>query len=594
MHTTGSRPLGPQGAEKAQGAQGRDVAFHVAHFLHRRGIRRVFGLQGGHIQPIWDQVARIGITVVDVRDERAAVHMAQGHAELTGELGVVMVTAGPAVTNTVTGVANAHISRTPVLVLGGCPPRPQMNMGPLQDVPQVEIMRPLTRQARTVRVADQVLRELDEAVARAFGDAGEPGPVYLEFPTDVLRERVPPTLLLEEHLAGTRRGLPLPNIQDLDAAARVIAGARRPVVVTGRGARRCLAALERFLAASGALYLETQETKGLLPEGGSAHAGAARGRAMAEADLVVTVGRKLDYQLGYGSPAAWPHARFLRISDTAAELVDNRRGEVEVLADPAATLEELAARVGGIQTARDAAWLDQMRAEHARRVATARARLGQAPAGGDGHMHPERIFAAIQDLGLQDPVLVADGGDILSFARVGFPPGQYLDSGAFGCLGVGVPYGIAAALAFPDRPVLCVVGDGAFGFNAIEVDTAVRHRAKAVFVVANNAAWNIERYDQLVNYGLVAGTELGSADYAAVAQALGAHGERVEDPADLLPALRRAVAAAPAVVDVVVTRDAVSSDTTKGLSIVPDYQALTPWNEAELRRRQPQEPTPAP
>ena len=567
------------------------MAEHVARFLHARGVRRFFGLQGGHIQPIWDHAARLGIKVVDVRDERAAVHMAQAHAELTGELGVAMVTAGPGVTNTVTAVANAHISRTPVLLIGGCPPRPQINMGPLQDVAHVDVMRPLTRQARTARVGDQVIRELDEAVARAFGDVGEPGPVYIEIPTDVLRERPAPGLVLERHLTGTQRGAPLPNGVDLEAAVDLIRTAQRPVVVTGRGARRCASALEALLKSTEALHLETQESRGVLPEDNPAQAGAVRGRVMAEADLVITVGRKLDYQLGYGSPAAWPHAQFIRISDTAAELVDNRRGEVEILADPAATLEALAHQCDA--AGRDRAWLEQMRAENVRRRTKAREGFAVAPPGSDGAMHPDRIFHALHELQLTDPIVIADGGDILSFARIGLPHGAYLDSGAFGCLGVGVPYGIAAALDHPDRPVLAVIGDGAFGFNAIEVDTAVRHGAKAVFIVANNAAWNIERYDQETNYGLVVGTELGSADYAAMARGLGAHGERIEDPEELLPALRRAFAAAPAVLDVVVTRDAVSSDATKGLGYVPDFQALTPWNDAEVRRRTPS-PTDSP
>ena len=168
----------------------------VARFLVARGVDRVFGLQGGHIQPIWDHLGRLGIRIVDVRHECAAVHMAQAHAELTGGLGVAMVTAGPGVTNTVTGMANASLARMPVLLIGGCTSRPQANMGPLQDIPHVDILRPVTRYSRTARVADQVVRELDEAVARALGDLGEPGPAYIEIPTDVLRAHVPENLVL--------------------------------------------------------------------------------------------------------------------------------------------------------------------------------------------------------------------------------------------------------------------------------------------------------------------------------------------------------------------------------------------------------------
>src|SRR6478735_9464527 len=179
-------------------ADQQSCAAWIARFLKARGIDRIFGLQGGHIQPIWDHVARQGIRIIDVRDEGAAVHMAHAHAELTGQFGVAMVTAGPGITNVVTAIANASLARAPVLIIGGCPPRPQVNMGPLQDIPHVDILRPVTRTSRTLRVADQVIRELDEAVARATGDLGEPGPVFVEIPTDVLRVPVPDALVLDE------------------------------------------------------------------------------------------------------------------------------------------------------------------------------------------------------------------------------------------------------------------------------------------------------------------------------------------------------------------------------------------------------------
>jgi len=195
---------------------------------------------------------------------------------------------------------------------------------------------------------------------------------------------------------------------------------------------------------------------------------------------------------------------------------------------------------------------------------------------------------AIAKVAAPDYIAVADGGDLLSFARVGLKAQTYLDAGAFGCLGVGTPYAVAAALAFPGRQVICVTGDGAFGINAMEIDTAVRHGARAVFIVSNNAAWNIERYDQEVNYGgRVVGTTLRHSDYAAMARALGAHGERVESAADLPAALERALANAPALIDVVTSQSAVSSDAKKGLGFVPDYQPLEAWNDPELRRRLP-------
>ena len=555
----------------------------IAQFLRARGVDRIFGLQGGHIQPIWDYVARVGIRIIDVRDEGAAVHMAHAHAELTGQLGVVMVTAGPGVTNTVTGMANASLARMPVLLIGGCTSRPQANMGPLQDIPHVDILRPVCRQSRTLRIADQVIRELDEAVSRAFGDLGEPGPVYVEIPTDVLRTTVLPQLVLDEWM----RPKPVRRIQPDPAAIAeavdALWSAERPLVMTGRGARGASAELVRLLDACSAVYLDTQESRGLVPAEHPSVVGAMRAAAMAEADTVLVIGRKLDYQMGYGSPAVFPNARFLRLADTAGELVDNRRGEPELLATPLLALAAIVEAAGNRGPATDRQWTESLRRRHTERMSGG---SKAAAVGEDGKIHPGAIFDAIKQVADKDFIAIADGGDLLSFARVGLEAQTYMDAGAFGCLGVGVPYAVAAALAFPGRQVISINGDGAFGINAMEIDTAVRHGAKAVFIVSNNAAWNIERFDQESNYGgRVVGTVLRHSDYAAMAVALGAHGERVEKPEDLARALRRALDNAPALVDVVTSQTAVSSDARKGLGFVPDYQALTAWDDAERKRR---------
>jgi len=565
----------------------RTTAEWVVEFLVAKGVDRVYGLQGGHIQPIWDHLARRGVRIVDVRDEGAAVHMAHCHAVLTGQVGVALATAGPGVTNCVTAMANAQLERVPVLLIGGCAPVPQDDLGPLQGIDHVAIMKPITRSARTLRVADNLLRDLDKAWSTAMGDGNAPGPVYVELPTDVLRQRVPAGVVLDEHLAtrATRR-IP-PEEAAVATAAAMIARSTRPLVLTGRGALGASSALQRFLDASGAVYLDTQESRGLVPASHPAFVGAVRARAMRDADLVIAVGRKLDYQVAYGSPAAFPNARWIRIGDNAEELRENRRGAVELFADAGIALNALSEAMPTAK-ARDAAWCESLRAEHVRRAASHAASLEQAPAGNDGHMHPNRIFAALRKVLRPDAITIADGGDILSFARLGLEaPQTYLDPGAFGCLGVGTPFAVAASLLHPDRQVIAISGDGAFGINAMEIDSAKRHGAKPVFIIANNAAWNIERLDQQMNYGgRVVGTCLAWSHYAAMARAFGLHAERVTDPARLEGALKDAFANAPALLDVVVTQDALSSDAGKGLGWVPDYQALTAWDEAERARRE--------
>jgi acetolactate synthase-1/2/3 large subunit len=558
----------------------------IARFLRARGVQRVFGLCGGHIMPIWMRIDSEGIRIVDVRDERAAVYMAHAHAELTGSLGVAVVTAGPGVTNAMTGIANAHVARAPVLVLSGVPPRAQENRGALQDMNHVEFVRPLTRYARTVREPALVLQELDEAVSRASGQGGEPGPVYLDFPVDTLRAEVPRALQLAEHFAPKPNPRIFPDPAEIDKAVELLWSARHPLVITGRGARGSGPTLVQLLDRLGAAYLDTGESRGLVPDDHPSVVAAMRGTVMGQADVVLSVGRRLDFQLAYGSPAVYGDARFVRIADAPSELRDNRRGAVEILATPALALEAILKAAGNRSPATDGAWLTSLQAKHAERTEKLLASMRDAPPGGDGRMHPNRLLAALRDALPSDAIIVADGGDFLSFARVGMPATTYLDPGSLGCIGIGTPFGIATSLAFPDRVVAVLTGDGSFGFNAMEIDTAARHGAKVLIVVANNGGWAIEVRDQKETHGKVVGTELQYADHAAMARAFGLHGERVERVEDLAGAIARALANRPALLDVVVTPEAASSDARSGLAWVPDLQAIAAWDAAEAEWRQ--------
>jgi acetolactate synthase I/II/III large subunit len=557
----------------------------IARFLRARGVDRIFALCGGHIMPIWIRADAEGIAIVDVRDERAAVYMAHAYGELTGGLGVALVTAGPGVTNAMTGIANAYVARAAVLVLSGVPPRPQENRGALQDLVHTDLVRSITRYARTVREPALVLQELDEAVARALGEGGDPGPVYLDFPTDTLRADFPRALQLTEHFRPKPRPLSLPDPASAVTAAELLWSARRPLVISGRGARGAGRELRTLLDRLGAPYLDTGESRGLVPDGHPSVVAAVRGAVMGEADVVLTVGRRLDFQLGYGSPAVFGQARFVRIAEAPSELRDNRRGAVELLASPAAALRAIIEAAGDRAPATDRQWARGMRARHEDRAEKQRAAMREAPPGRDGRIHPNQLLACLADRIGPDAVVIADGGDFLAFARVGMPAAAYLDPGPLGCIGVGAPFGIAASLARPDRTVVVLTGDGAFGFNAMEVDTAVRHRAPVLIVVANNGAWQIEVHDQTETHGRVVGTRLQFADYAAMARAFGMHAERVERGEDLSGAIDRALLQRPALLDVVVTPEAVSSDGKAGLAWVPDLQPIAAWDEAERRWR---------
>ena len=561
------------------------VAGCIARVLKARGIERVFALCGGHIMPIWMRLDAEGIRIIDVRDERAAVHMAQAQAELTGGLGVALVTAGPGVTNAMTGIANAHVARAPVLVLSGTAPRPQENRGGLQDVDHTQLLRSITRYARTVREPALALAELDEAIARAFGDCGEPGPAYLDFPTDTLRSSVPKALQMPEHFEPKPRTETLPDPVAVERAVDVLWSGKRVLVISGRGARGAGSELVQLLDKLQGVYLDTGESRGLVPDSHTSVVAAMRGVVMSDADVVLTVGRRLDFQLAFGSPAIFGQAKFVRIGDVPGELRDNRRGAVEICASPAATLRAIVTAAGNRPSSVDRDWAGKLRAGHVERAGKLRRTMAASPEGKDGRLHPNKVLAAIQDRLDPSAIVINDGGDFLAFGRVGLSTQTMLDPGPFGCIGVGVPYGIAASLAFPDRHVVVATGDGAFGFNAIEIDTAVRHKAPVVIVIANNGAWQIEVHDQTVTHGKVVGTKLQFSDHAAMARAFGMYGERVEKPEELGPALDRAFANRPALLDVVVTPEAISSDGKTGLAWVPDLQPLAAWDEAERKWR---------
>ena len=419
----------------------------IARFLAERGVDRVFSLCGGHILPIWDHVHKLGIRMIDVRDERAAVHMAHAHRELTGRPGVATVTAGPGLTNAVTGIANAHVARVPILVISGTPPRPQENMGALQGISHTDIVRSITRYARTVSQAGHVLRELDEALAAAEGHCGEPGPAFIDFPTDMLREEIPESLVEHGRMAARVNPAVIPSPGSVESAAQMLCSAGRLLVISGRGAKGSGETLERFLDRMNCVYIDTGESRGIVPQDHPSFMPAVRGKAMAEADVVLTVGRSLDFQLGYGSPAVFPNARFVRIGTAADELRGNRRADVEVFGSPAYALDALM-DASDKPPETDTAWVEDMRAQDRKRREDLQRKLTETPPGKDGLMHPYRMLGCIRDCLESDAVIVADGGDILSFARIALSSSDYLDCGAFGCLGVGVPFGIAAALAF--------------------------------------------------------------------------------------------------------------------------------------------------
>ncbi|MEV6984764.1 thiamine pyrophosphate-binding protein [Sphaerisporangium sp. NPDC051017] len=565
-------------------ARPRTVAHAVAAFLVQAGVRRIYGLTGSHIKPIWEEATHAGLQVVDVRHEVAAVHMAQAEADLTGQLAVATVTTGPGLTNAVTGLAAALSARSPVLVLSAVPPRGQLGLGALEELDQAGLVRPVTRFARTVSHDRQLLLFLHAAVAAALGEDGPSGPAYLDFPVDVLRgvaRWYDPGAIDGVRTAASPMD---PDDGALQAAASAIRRSRRPVVISGRGAAPHPQAIVDFLDATGALYLDTSESRGLVPATHAGYVPAVRSAAMSQADTVITIGRRLDFALGYGSPAVFGSARaFVRIGRSFEELAENRAPEVQVKGDPCRVLSALTEHDVAPRDP-DTAWRERLCGDDRRRRQDWVVKARATPYGPDGRIHPNALIEVLNRT-LDDPqaLLIADGGDILSFARVGLQPPARLDTGTFGSLGVGVPFAVAASLIHPDRRVVAVIGDGAFGFNAMELDTARRSGARPVFVISNNQAWNIERLDHVENYAANPrfNTELPGCRYDRIASALGLHAQRVTRIEELEPAIRLALTAAPALIDVQTSGAVHSPDFSAGLADLPDLHVLRAWDEAE-------------
>lgn len=538
---------------------------------------RVFGLCGGHIQPIWDAIADTDIDLVDVRDERSAVHAAHAHATVTDGLGLAMVTAGPGFTNAVTGIVNASTSGMPVLVVTGRPPTPQFDRGALQGTPHRDIVEDVTVMDRTAFEADRIPDHLVEAAAAALE---ERGPAVVEIPTDVLREQPQP---------GFERPVPHEPLRrqadeaTLDRAAEVLAGAAQPAVILGRGSRSAAPSVRSFVREHALPVLPTAGSKGVVPADNPYCLPGARGAVMDQADAFLLLGKRMDFTFGYGSAAVFGDAAFVQVDVDAEALYANRTPDVAVLGTVGSAVDGLADRVEGPLA--DADWVDRLQASHADRAD----RLAEQKRADEEPLHPYRVCGAIERAIGEDTVIVCDGGDALSFGRVALEasgPGRYLDPGPLGCLGVGVPFAISAALAAPGADVVTFTGDGSIGFNLADVETAVRENLDLTIVVANNDAWNIERYDQVENYGREVGVRLRDVAYDQVAEGLGATGMSVSGIDDLDETIASAIeTAGPVVVDVPVDEEAVSPDARNGLARVPTYQPLDYWEQQEREFR---------
>ena len=526
----------------------------VARALKAEGVPYVFTLCGGHVMPIYDGCIDEGIRVVDVRHEQTAAHAADGWARVTGRPGVAIVTAGPGLTDAVTGVASAHRANIPMLIFGGQGPRPFADMGSLQDMNHVELMRPITKWSVSVPEG----RRLAEYVSMAFRIAttGLPGPVYLEMPIDQLFNTYDPERLTFPTKYRTDAGT-AGDPEYIERAFDLLRTAQRPVALVGSQLRwsKRREAYPAFAQTFGMPIYVNGLGRGSLPPDNPYFFSQTRKDALKQADVVLIFGTPLDFRLGYGRESHFsPTAAIIQVDLDGAEIGRNRPIDIGIVGDTGIVMQQLSALAGthGFSATMVKPWLDEMRSRERQKWERMQAEMTSEAV----PINPLRACKEIADALGKDAIVIGDGGDFVATAasvvRI-YEQGHWLDPGPLGTLGVGPGYAMAAKLAKPSNPVVIVYGDGSFGLHGMEFEAMVRQKINVVGVIGNDAAWQQIRRGQVQLYGeeRAVATALSFAHYERVVEALGGHGEYVERPEQIRPALERALGAGkPALVNI--------------------------------------------
>jgi acetolactate synthase-1/2/3 large subunit len=521
---------------------------HVARRLKAHGVSKLFTLSGGHLFSIYDGCRSEGIEIVDVRHESTAAFAAEGWAKVTREAGVCALTAGPGVTNGMSAIAAAQANHSPMVVLGGRAPAMRWGQGSLQEIDHVPFVRPLTKLAATPESTAEIPGLLDDAFTAAL--TPHFGPAFVDFPLDYVFMEAPEPEPLNGHAASTSAARAA-DPASIDRAGELLRAAERPVIMAGTDlywGRGEQALLELAEALRIPVFLNGL-ARGCVAADHELFFSRARSDALKGADVALVVGVPMDFRLGFG--ASFGEDTEIVVVDVAEpERRHPRAVAAECYGDLPATLSGIRDMAGGRGLASEA-WISQLRAAETERREGERAELAddRAP------LHPMRLYAELAEVLDRDAIVVGDGGDFVSYAgRVvdSFAPGCWLDPGPFGCLGAGPGYALAAKLARPDRQVVLLLGDGAFGFSGMEFDTLARHGVNVVGVMGNNGIWALEKHPMEFLYGYSVAADLRPATrYDQVVEALGCHGELVERPQDLRAALDRALSCGqPALVNV--------------------------------------------
>jgi acetolactate synthase-1/2/3 large subunit len=515
----------------------------VGRMLKKEGIRHIFTLSGLHVAPIYAACVEEGIQIIDTRHEQAAAHAADAYARVTRGIGVAVVTAGPGVTDALTGVANANAASSPMILLGGAAPIFNQSRGSLQEMEQVDLFHRITKWSDRVPTPELVPSYFAKAFRVAL--SGRPGPVFLELAWDVLGNGVDEDTLQMPEMYRTDARQP-PDPRKVDAAMALLEAAERPAIIAGSSVYWDGAwdALRRFCETAQVPVYLNGAGRGCLPAGHPLFFQHTRKEALTGADVVFVIGTPFDFRLNYGAePTFSAESKIVQVDIDPTEIGRNRRVDVGIIADSFSALTAFADAAPRVQ--RDT-FLSGLRAREQKRLQD----LEVWTKDDSVPIHHYRLAKEMSDVANsagQDPVFIADGGNWVAMAAKVIElrqPGRWLDPGPLGCLGVGAPFAIASKVLHPERTHWVIQGDGSFGLNGMDFETAVRFKLPMVCVVGNDAAWGQIRLPQVGMFGedKSPATLLAPTRYDKVVEALGGYGEHVTEPAQIRPALERAVA----------------------------------------------------
>jgi len=507
----------------------------LAKALKKEGTDDLFFLMGGPMLLAESSCIKEGIRPIDVRHEQSAALMGQAYSRLLQKPSVCMAASGPGVINLTTGMANALIDCCPVVAIGGSSPIQQFGRQVFQEIDQVAIMR------GCVKWADRVynLKRIPEQVNNAFQHAmsGKPGPTYLDFPGDVLYAKID-----ENEVDWSMSGRPILNARPLgdpaqvDALIQALAHARKPVIISGSGViwSRAWDEMQQFVERAGIPFYTTPQGRGVVPDDHALSFLTMRSTAFRDADLILVLGTRMNYIISHAAPPRFnAAAKIARIDIDPIEIATAaRKVDIGIVGDCKMVLNQiLAGMKGRVDPDRYKDWRETL----ARGAREKQSAPGKIPEGGE--IHPLTLCDEITKFMKRDAILVVDGQEILNFGRQSMPtfaPGHRLNSGPFGMMGVGLPFGLGAKLAKPDKQVIVVHGDGSFGLNAMELDTAVRHKIPVLVVISLNGGWTADpKRDK-------PGRDLGYTRFDKMAETLGCYGEYVDKAEGIRPALERA------------------------------------------------------